>query len=221
MCATFKPASTERIRLKFSTPEVTFGYKPECYPGYDAPVLLSNPDVADDLLPVRAMFGLVPPWAKDAKISRMTYNARSETIAKLPSFKMAWAERHFCLVPVDSFYEPNYESGKPVRWSIHRKDQEPFALAAIWERWKQPDGHWMRSFSLITINATDHPLMNRFHAPEDEKRSVVIVSPESYHAWLGCQSEKEARELLHSFDPAAFTAEASPKPPRTTTAEPA
>lgn len=38
-----------------------------------------------------------------------------------------------CLIPVDHFYEPNYETGKAVRWRIHRKDGKPFALAGIWE----------------------------------------------------------------------------------------
>lgn len=213
MCAIYQPAAADTIRELFQAPEVTFDYKPECYPGYSAPVLMASETVADELLPVRAMFGLVPPWAKDTKISRMTYNARSETIAKLPSYRKAWAERRFCVVPANAFYEPNYESGKPVRWAIKRTDGQPFGIAAIWERWKTPEGDWMRSFSMVTINATEHALMRRFHAPEDEKRSIVVIPPDRYQDWLHAGSDDEARSHLAPFNPDEFAAEAAPAPP--------
>ena len=58
-----------------------------------------------------------------------------------------------------AFYEPNYESGKAVRWRIERADGQPFCLAGIWERRMHDEGpaHW--SFSMLTINADEHPLM--------------------------------------------------------------
>jgi putative SOS response-associated peptidase YedK len=34
-----------------------------------------------------AKFGLIPSWAKDEKISRHTYNARSETVHEKPSYR--------------------------------------------------------------------------------------------------------------------------------------
>jgi len=40
------------------------------------------------------------------------------------------------------------------------------------------DGHW--PMKTLTVNADDHPLMKRFHKPNDEKRSVVIVPPTQY-----------------------------------------
>jgi putative SOS response-associated peptidase YedK len=117
-------------------------------------------------------------------------------------------------VPVDAFYEPNYESGKPIRWAIKRKDGLPFALAGICEVWKPVDGEPLRSFSMLTINATDHPLMKHFHAPEDEKRSIVYVAPDDYAGWLSAKDDQEARSFLNPLDPEQFTAEAAPKPPR-------
>ena len=47
--------------------------------------------------------------------------------------------------------------------------------------------------------ANDHPLMKRFHKPEDEKRSVVIVLPAEYEDWLACRSTDEARSFLNLF----------------------
>jgi len=134
VCANYRPPPRERIRL-FPLPEPDFGYG-ETYPGHVAPVLTSF----DRHLWLPACFGLIPVWAKDATIARRTYNARSETVAEKPSFRSAWKRRQFCIIPADAFYEPCYESGKPVRWRIERADGRPMGLAGIWERRLKNDG---------------------------------------------------------------------------------
>ena len=78
------------------------------------------------------MFGMVPHWA-DHKLARQTYNARTETVASKPSFRSAWKRKQFCIIPTANFFEPNYETGKPVRWRIERADGGPVAIAGIWE----------------------------------------------------------------------------------------
>src|SRR5574337_477919 len=180
----------------------------ETFPGGVAPFLANI--LPTEWLP--GMFGLVPHWGDATKLFRMTYNARSETVAAKPSFRNAWRHRQFALIPVQSFYEPNYESGKAVRWRIERAGGEPFALAGIWERRidDSSPAHW--SFSLLTINADDHPLMKRFHKPGDEKRSVVVLEPDDYGGWLGASTEAEARALLRPFDPDLMVAVEDPRP---------
>ncbi len=131
------------------------------------------------------MFGLVPSWA-DLKLARSTYNARTETIAIKPSFRTAWRRRQFCVIPVENFFEPTYESGKAVRWQIQHADGIPLAVAGLWE-WRPnggPDDHPLVSFTMLTINADEHPLMKRFHKPEDEKRMIVLLEPEQIDEWL-------------------------------------
>ena len=60
-----------------------------------------------------AQFGLVPQWAEDKKkFGLRTYNARSETVHEKPSYRNAWKGRRFGLVLVNSFYKPNWETGK-------------------------------------------------------------------------------------------------------------
>ncbi len=59
-----------------------------------------------------------PYFAKEVTYGRRTYNARSETVSNLPSFKTAWKRGQRCIIPTEKNYEPNYESGKPVRWAI-------------------------------------------------------------------------------------------------------
>jgi putative SOS response-associated peptidase YedK len=41
----------------------------------------------------------------------------------------------------------------------------------------------------LTINADGHPVMQRFHKPNDEKRMLVILRPEQYDEWLACPVE--------------------------------
>jgi putative SOS response-associated peptidase YedK len=65
-------------------------------------------------------------------------------------------------LPATGFYEPNWETGKAVRWRIGLPDGEPFAIAGLWRTW--PDG--AVSFTMPTLNADSHLLMQRFHKPE-------------------------------------------------------
>jgi putative SOS response-associated peptidase YedK len=47
-----------------------------------------------------------------------------------------------------------------------------------------PDGSLLYSFTMLTINADDHPFMRQFHAPNKEKRMIVILQEEDYDDWL-------------------------------------
>src|SRR5205807_1940355 len=49
-------------------------------------------------------WGLVPSWARDPSVGNRMINARSEGIAKKPSYSSAFARRR-CLIPADAFYE--------------------------------------------------------------------------------------------------------------------
>lgn len=49
-------------------------------------------------------WGLIPFFAKDAKIAYSTINARAETVVKSPVFREPMKRRR-CLVPADCFFE--------------------------------------------------------------------------------------------------------------------
>jgi putative SOS response-associated peptidase YedK len=141
MCANYEPPAPRHLRLHLRTLEPTFSYPGEAYPGSKAVFVTAGEKPQDDFSPWPGVFGLLPPWAKDDKLARSTYNARSETVAEKPSFRQAWKGRRFCLIPVQSVFEPNYESGHAVRWRIARQDGLPFFLAGSWEeahRQEQP-----------------------------------------------------------------------------------
>ena len=197
----------------FGAPASEIEFREEAYPGYAAPIVrLADEDghPSDRRECIAAVFGLIPAWSKDGKNYRSTYNSRSETIFSKPSYRHAWKKRQFCIVPMAAFYEPNYETGKPIRWRIERKDQKPFGVAAIYDHWKNPNGEWIPSFSLITVNADPHPVMGRFHAPGDEKRSIIVIDRDNYADWLRASTD-EAVTYFSPIPADTFTTLAAPK----------
>lgn len=210
MCSNYEPARIDNLAKYFGIEQVNFAYKAETYPGHMAPILRKH---HGQLECASAMFGLVPHWA-DIKLARQTYNARSETVAEKPSFRNAWRKQQFCLIPLESFYEPNYESGKAVRWKIAGANEQPLAVAGIWE-WRpaKVDGQGeLLSFSMLTINADQHPLMQRFHKPDDEKRMLVIVPPDQYQLWLDADLE-QAQAMLQPWPASQLQAQVAPRSP--------
>ena len=190
--------------------ELPTGFPVESYPGFAAPLVVKSHQtnrVACGL----ARFGLIPAWAKDDKISRHTYNSRSETAAEKPSYRSAWRQHQYGLVLVDDFYEPNYESGKAVRWKIELATGDPFGIACLWDRWTNPvTGELIVSFSMLTVNADEHPVMCQFHKPGDEKRTAVIIAPELHDSWLSADQE-QAAELMNWMHMPALKAAPAPR----------
>ena len=138
---------------------------------------------------------MIPKWAKDTSFAKHTYNARSETVADKPSFKHAWYNNQFALIPVQTIYEPKYINGKAHRYGIHREDNEPFTVAGLYEMVKIGD-QLIRSMTMLTINADDHPFMSQFHKPKDEKRSIVVIKPQQRMDWLNMTHESAYKLLL-------------------------
>lgn len=160
-------------------------------------------------------FGLLPHFAKEVKYGRRTYNARSETVAEKPSFRSAWSRAQRCIIPVERIYEPCYESGSAVRWAIERADGEPIGVAGIYTEHPtltRSDGEPLISFAMLTVSGSGHPIFDRMHAPQDEKRMVVILESEDYEDWLTCSPE-EARSFFRQYQ-GRLHAEPAPLPPR-------
>ena len=133
------------------------------------------------------------------------------TVAEKPNYRKAWRHRHYGLVLVDNFYEPSYESGKAVRWKIELTSGDPFGIACLWDRWTDPaSGELVVSFSMITVNADEHPVMRQFHKPGDEKRTPVIIAPELHDKWLRADPAK-ASELMTLSHMPGLRALASPR----------
>ena len=167
----------------------------DVFPTHPGPIILRSHQTNRSAIGM-ARFGLLPSWAKEENFGRHTYNARAETVDEKPSYRAAWKSRHYALALADQFYEPCYETGKAVRTGIKQVNGEPMAIASIWDTWTEPDtGELIVSFSMLTINANDHPVMQRFHKPEEEKRTVIPLRPELFNAWLDA-TPQSASQLL-------------------------
>ena len=214
MCSNYQSIKPERVRPDLGMGLPSFGFTPEVWPGGMAPIIVGEKAGAADGW-LSAMFGLVPPWAKDTKLSRHTYNARSETVASKPSYRGAWQRAQFALVPMASFYEPSYASGRAVRWQIQRQDLAAFTVAALWDVCPPDSVNGLtaplHSFSMLTINADGHPVMGAFHRPTDEKRSLVVVPPQHREHWLSANSQ-QALDLLQAMPVTEFDSQPAPLP---------
>ncbi|MFZ6748469.1 SOS response-associated peptidase [Undibacterium sp. Ren11W] len=174
MCSNYTPGRREKNEEHFAVHFDVMDDRPNrIFAGAFAPIIIAE-RAHTGMEVVPACFGIVPHWA-DMKLAKSTYNARAETVDSKPSFRYAWKQKQFCIVPAESFYEPCYETGKSVWWEVRHAKDRPMGIAGIWE-WKADgvDGKPMFSFSMITINADGHVVMTRFHKPGDEKRMIVI-----------------------------------------------
>lgn len=201
MCSNFEPIKLDRAKwvqdqLKCSLPNER--WDEHVFKYYKSPFVYVDNGITKCEL---GHFGLLPPWVKREerkKYAQNTYNARTETVEIRDSYKTPWRKRNFGLVLADRFYEPLYDqSGKLSKpTAIYRSDGEPTAIAAIWESFIDEDtGELIRSFSMLTVNATLHPLMSKFHRPNDEKRSVVVIDNRDINSWLHATHE-QANKLI-------------------------
>ena len=178
--------------------------KASVWPGYAGP-FIRQPEVAGvggEAAPIRELltgaFGLVPQWAKDETYGRRTYNARAETAHEKPTFRESWRLARRCIIPAEAFYEPDWRTGKAISTRISRADGKPMGLAGLWAPRRRPDGELTHSFTMLTINADQHPFMNQFHRPEDEKRMLVILPERDYDDWLQAPASA-TRDFLLPF----------------------
>ena len=158
-------------------------------------------------------WALIPPWSKEAKLKYSTNNARSEEVASKASYKDAWARGQRCIIPAADFDEPNWESGKNVWWRFRRTDGMPWGLAGLWNTWvDRVTGEVRESYTMLTLNADAHPLMNRMHKPDpklpadqQDKRSVIPIDMADIDQWLA-GTVKEASALLRLAPSEVFDA---------------
>jgi putative SOS response-associated peptidase YedK len=123
-------------------------------------------------------WGLIPFFAKDAKIAYSTINARAETVATSPVFREPMKRRR-CLVPATGFYEWQALDKKSKQpWSIEFVDGNLFAFAGLWDRWKdKATGQPMETYTIITTDPNE--LLEPIH-----NRMPVILAPKDYSRWL-------------------------------------
>jgi putative SOS response-associated peptidase YedK len=141
-------------------------------------------------------WGLIPFWVKDKKtaeeVRQKTMNARAESIFEKPSFRHA-AEQNHCLILADGFFEWQEYEGKNYPYYIRLQNHEPFAMAGLWDTWKDPEtAEVLQTYSVITTKA--NPLMEQIH--NKKKRMPVILPKDHERDWIDPSVNKQAAEAM-------------------------
>lgn len=123
-------------------------------------------------------WGLVPFWADDPAIGNRLINARAETASSKPAYREPFAQRR-CAVPADGFFEwEKLDGGRKQPWHLTLTDDEPFAFAGLWDRWRSRDRD-VTIESCAFLTTRPNPLVERIH-----DRMPVILTGEALDLWL-------------------------------------
>jgi putative SOS response-associated peptidase YedK len=142
---------------------------------------------------------LFPDLVRPPEAGRHQINARSETAARSPAFREAFASRR-CLIPATGFYEWRKASGtRPQPWLFQMADGRPFAFAGLW----QPAQENGAPASCLILTTEPNALAREVH-----DRMPAILAPQGYTAWLdpAATSATQLGPLLRPYPPEAMSA---------------
>lgn len=151
-----------------------------------------------------ALWGIEPRWGRASAPSRRLFNARAETVDRLPSFREAF-RRGRMIVPADAFYEwenPEHlaargrttaPAGRRQPWAFLPTGAPLLALAGISVGSVTPDGERIRAVSLITTEA--NAVVGAIH-----DRMPAMVFGADLARWLDPETPRD--ELFALLGPA-------------------
>jgi putative SOS response-associated peptidase YedK len=135
-------------------------------------------------------WGLVPSWAKDQKGAYACINARSDTVATKPTFRLAFKKRR-CLVLADGYYEWRKEGKLKQPYFFEVDSGKPFAFAGLWEWWRDPGDEKAPALeSCCLLTGEPNELQATLH-----DRMPIILDPAHYNAWLDPANEDREKLL--------------------------
>ena len=105
-------------------------------------------------------------------------------MAEKPAFRNALKKRR-CLVLADGYYEWQKTPVGKRPYRIIMRSGEPFAMAGLWETWRDPQGNVVPSCTIITTAAND------FLSPIHD-RMPVILPREMEELWLDPDTDDAA-----------------------------
>jgi putative SOS response-associated peptidase YedK len=177
-------------RFEVAVPE-TYSERHNLAPQQRALIVRERDDVREAVM---AKWGLLPHWAKDAKIAFKMINARAETLTEKPAYR-GLLSRHRCLIPADGFYEWTVGSdGKKHPIHFHLPGYGLFAFAGLWTaRTDQETGEIIESCTIITTTP------NELVAPVHDRMPVILPAG-AEAVWLDPTISKEhALSLLEPY----------------------
>jgi putative SOS response-associated peptidase YedK len=185
-----------RKKLDFGDLPADFAPNNNISPGTDIPVVLDSVDRTVKLF----RWGLIPRWAKEPSMGYKMFNARAETIAEKPSFRVPFRQQR-CLIPADGFYEWKAEDGRKYPYLFTLKEQTPFTFAGLWETWRNQSGGEVHSCTIITTEP------NNLVADYHDRMPVIFTNPNCWH-WL---EDRPVDELISMLKPCEVEIMEQPK----------
>ena len=224
MCSHFEALRAQEQYLKHFDVEPPLAQgELDMWPKYTGVFIRKPPetDPHDEAVPQRealiGRWGLVPgrtrPDGAQKQLKLSTFNARDDRVAKSFTFGEAWRRAQHCIIPIEAFYEPDWRSGKAVPTRFTRTAGQAMGIAGLWDTWNEPGKGVMLSFTMLTINADDHPLLRHYHRPTDEKRMIVVLPESRYQEWLEVPAEASKR-LLQQYPADQLGAMPKPRTPK-------
>lgn len=141
-----------------------------------------------------ARWGLVPYWAKDAKIGHKAINARVETVAEKPMFREAFKRRR-CLVPASGYFEWKPEAAGKQPYFIHDPSGELLLFAGLWETWRETkEADPLYTYTIIV--GPPGVVSGDIH-----DRAPVILPERAWHDWLVGEGDAAASVLRNAHEP--------------------
>jgi putative SOS response-associated peptidase YedK len=132
-------------------------------------------------------WGFIPHWYKTPTDGPLLFNARSETLAEKPAFRMAARARR-CLIPAAGFYEWAQGITPKQPWFISRANGAPMVFAGVWQMWQDPNSATARLATCAIVTAAAQGGMADLH-----DRVPVVLDPETWPLWLGEAGHGAAR----------------------------
>lgn len=123
-------------------------------PGRDTPVAFCTPDGKTEL--GMMTWGLIPSFtSSDAKVDHWKmFNARSESVAEKAAFRRLIPSRR-CIVYLNGFYEWKKDagSGRKQPYYIYLENDEPMAMAGLYDVWRSEDGRKLKTYTILTTDS--------------------------------------------------------------------
>lgn len=104
----------------------------------------------------------------------------------------------------DGFYEWREVKGKNYPYYIRLADKSPFAMAGIWDSWRnKKTDEKLDTFSVITTRA--NPLLEKIH--NKKKRMPALLRREHERRWLSSDlSKDDINSMLEPIDDSGMEA---------------
>jgi putative SOS response-associated peptidase YedK len=180
MCGRFIQVSNpDKIKVQISDLEISSNVISDFRPRYNIAPTQNILTVLNTEIPemVFTRWGLIPFWAKDQSIGQRMINARGETLLEKSSFRKPF-RRQRCIIFSDGFYEWRSSGKNRIPFLVRMKDEEPFGMAGLWDRWTDPATKTtLTTSTIITTNPND--LVTTIH-----NRMPAILEKHDYRTWL-------------------------------------